>query len=112
MGFNREVVLIPNLQDGVAYTTFLNRLLPRRFKFSLAECKVVTLAKALWRAEHFIQATKICIGDDFVQPENRKKGGEDSSPPIGKRPWKDDKRIRCFHTMPVILSRRLRVAPC
>jgi len=26
--FNREVVLIPNLQDGVAYAAFLNGLLP------------------------------------------------------------------------------------
>jgi len=33
MRFNREVVLIPKLQDGVAYTAFLNGLLLGRFKF-------------------------------------------------------------------------------
>ena len=48
--FNREVVLISDLQDRVAYTVFLNELLLERFKFSLAESKVATLAKALGRA--------------------------------------------------------------
>jgi len=45
--FNRKVVLIPDLQDGIVYTAFLNGLLPNRFKFSLAESKVTTLADAL-----------------------------------------------------------------
>jgi len=35
MRFNREDILIPDLQDGVAYASFLNRLLLGRFKFSL-----------------------------------------------------------------------------
>ncbi|KAJ8435379.1 hypothetical protein Cgig2_029750 [Carnegiea gigantea] len=39
MRFNHKAILIPDLQDGVLYTTFLNGLLPRRFKFSLAESK-------------------------------------------------------------------------
>jgi len=52
--FNHEAVLIPDLQDGVAYTAFLNGLLPGKFKFSLAESKVTTLAEALRRAQSFI----------------------------------------------------------
>jgi len=35
MGFNWEIVLIPNLQDSVAYMAYLNGLLPKYFKFSL-----------------------------------------------------------------------------
>jgi len=50
MRFNREAVLIPNLQDEVAYTVFLNGLLSRRFKFSLAESNVATLRDVLRRA--------------------------------------------------------------
>jgi len=45
--FNRKAVLIPNLQDGVAYITFINGLLPGRFKFSFAESKVTTLVDTL-----------------------------------------------------------------
>ena len=62
--FNHEAVLIPDLQDGVAYAAFLNGLLPGRFKFSLAESKVTTLAEALGRAQSFIQATEICARDE------------------------------------------------
>jgi len=66
MRFNREAVLIPALQDGVAYVAFLNGLLPERFKFSLIESKVTTLPNALRRAQDFIQTIEICVGDDFV----------------------------------------------
>jgi len=52
--FNHEAGLIPDLQDGVAYRTFLNGLLPGKFKFSLAESKVATLADALRKAQSFI----------------------------------------------------------
>ena len=38
--------LIPDLQDVVAYTAFLNGLLPCRLKFSLAKNKAITLADA------------------------------------------------------------------
>jgi len=41
MRFNREAVLISDLQDGVAYAAFLNGLLQGRFKFSLIESKVI-----------------------------------------------------------------------
>ena len=38
--FNHETVLIPDLQDGVAYVAFLNRVRPGRFKLSLEKSKV------------------------------------------------------------------------
>ncbi|KAJ8428339.1 hypothetical protein Cgig2_002752 [Carnegiea gigantea] len=41
---------------------------------------------ALRRAQDFIQATEICAGDDFVRPDNWKRGGKDKSPPADKRP--------------------------
>jgi len=63
--FNHEAVLIPDLQDGVAYAAFLNGLLPGRFKFTLAESKVTTLVEALGRAKSFIQATEICAGEEL-----------------------------------------------
>jgi len=55
--FHQEAVLIPDLEDGVVYTSFLNGL---RFKFSLVEQKETTLAEALRKAANFIRATKIC----------------------------------------------------
>jgi len=57
-----KAVLIPNLQDGVAYTAFLRG----RFKFFLVESKVTTLADVLRRGQDFVQAIEICDGDDFV----------------------------------------------
>jgi len=54
MRFNREAILIPDLQDGVAYAAFLNGLLPGIFKFFLVESKVTTLVDALRRAQDFI----------------------------------------------------------
>jgi len=47
MRFNREAILISNLQGGVTYTTFLNGLLSGRFKFFFAESRVTTLVEAL-----------------------------------------------------------------
>jgi len=44
---NHEADLIPDLQDVVVYTAFLNGLLPGRFKFSLPECKVTMLVEVL-----------------------------------------------------------------
>jgi len=75
--FNHEAILIPDLQDGVVYAAFLNRLLPGRFKFSLAESKVTTLVEALGRAQSFIQTTKICNGDEPSRQENKKRAVED-----------------------------------
>jgi len=75
MRFNREAILIPDLQDGVAYVAFLNGLLLRRFKFFLVQSKVTTLANALRRAQDFIQAIKICV---VVWQDAWKKGVEDN----------------------------------
>jgi len=57
--FHQEAVLILDLEDGVAYTSFLNSL-ERHFKFSLAEQKETTLAEALRKGTDFIRATEIC----------------------------------------------------
>ena len=50
MRFNHEAVLILDLQEWVAYVAFHNRLSLGRFKFSLVENNVTTLANALRRA--------------------------------------------------------------
>ena len=54
------MVLIPDLEDGMAYTSFLNGLKSGRFKLSLAEQKDTTLVEALRKAADFIGATEIC----------------------------------------------------
>ena len=54
--FHQEVVLIPDLEDEVTYTSFLNDLKSGRFKFSLAEQKEMTLAVTLRKAADFIRA--------------------------------------------------------
>jgi len=66
-------VLISDLQNRVAYTAFLNRLLPERLKFSLAKRKVTTLADALRRTQNFIQSIEIYAGDEFVHQESGKR---------------------------------------
>jgi len=76
MRFNREAILIPDLQDGVAYAAFSDGLLPGRFKLFLIESKAITLADTLRRAQDFIQAIEICIGDDFVCRDALKRVGE------------------------------------
>jgi len=43
--FHQELVLIPDLEDEVVYTSFLNGLKNERFKFPLAEQKETTLAR-------------------------------------------------------------------
>jgi len=53
--------LIPNLEDGVAYTLFLNDLKSGRFKFSLAKQKETTLVEALRNAPDFIRSTGIYV---------------------------------------------------
>jgi len=78
MRLNREAVLIPDLQDGVAYAAFLNGLLLGRFKFFLIESKVITLVDALRMAQDFIPAIKICDGDDFIWQDTWKRMGKDN----------------------------------
>jgi len=83
--FNHEVVLILDLQDGVAYIAFLNGLLPGRFKFSLAESKVTTLVEALGRAQSFIQPTEICASEESLRPDSKKRVVEDRNVQSNKR---------------------------
>ena len=57
--FYEEAVLIPDSEDRVAYTSFLNGLKSGQFKFSLAEQKEITLVEVLRKAADFIRATEI-----------------------------------------------------
>jgi len=84
----------------VAYATLLNGLLPRRFKFSLAESEVTKLAEALKRAKNFIDATEICVVDDFYWQDTRKRGGEEKGSLLNKRPIRDEKKVVHFYTSP------------
>jgi len=52
-------MLILDLEDEVAYTSFLNGRMSGHFKFSLVEQKETTLAKALRKAADFIRASEI-----------------------------------------------------
>jgi len=58
--FHQEAVLIPDPEDRVAYTSFLNDLKSWHFRFSLAKQKETTLAEALWKATDFVCAREIC----------------------------------------------------
>ena len=49
-----------DLEDGVAYTSFLNGLKSGQFKFSLAKQKETTHAEALRKVAGFICSTGIC----------------------------------------------------
>jgi len=104
--------LIPDLQDGVAYVASLNGLLPGKFKFSLAKSKVTTLAKALRKAQSFIQATEICAGDEPLRQENRKRTGENRDAQLDKRLKRSDER-GCVSTRALTTSLwKLRGVPC
>jgi len=68
-------VLIQVLEDEVAYISFLNGLKSSCFKFSLAEQKEMTLAKALRKAADFIRATEICADSSDI-PKTAKVPGD------------------------------------
>jgi len=53
------VVLIPDLEDGVAYASFLNGLRNKRFKFSPAKQKETSWIEALRKITDFIRAIEI-----------------------------------------------------
>ena len=67
-------MLIPYLEDGLAYTPFLNGLKSGRFKFALVEQKETALAEALRRAADFIPATEICADSSDVPNKARVLG--------------------------------------
>ena len=68
-------MLIPDLEDRVAYTSFLNNLKSGHFKFSLAEQKETTLVEALRKVVDFIRATEICA-DSSDAPKKMKALGD------------------------------------
>ena len=110
--FNHEVVLIPDLQDGVAYAAFLNGLLLGRFKFSLAEGKVTTLVEALGRAQSFIQATEICAGDEPPWQENKKRAIKDHNVQLDKHPNQSNERGEGrFHASPRDILMEIKGSP-
>jgi len=91
-------VLIPDLQDGVVYTFFLNGLKSGRFKFSLIEKKETTLAEARRKAADFIRATEICA-DSSDAPKKMKALG-DKSLNRGDRnpaPWERKPQFEAVH---------------
>jgi len=57
--FHQKSILVPDLEDGAAYTTFLKSLKNRQFKFSFLEEKKTSLAEAPQKVGDFIRATKI-----------------------------------------------------
>ena len=69
--FHQEAVLIPDLEDGVAYTSFLNGLKSGHFKFSLAKPKETTLAEALRKIVEFIRTTEICADNSDAPKKAR-----------------------------------------
>ena len=73
--FHQEVVLISDLEDGVAYTSFLNGLKSGHFKFSLAEQKEIMLAETLRKVVEFIRAIEICA-DNFDAPKRARVSGD------------------------------------
>jgi len=83
--FHQEAMLIPDLEDGVAYTSFLNGLKSGRFKLSLAKQKETTLAEALRKAADFIRATEICADSPHTPkktkvPGDRNRGERNPTP--------------------------------
>ena len=72
-----------DLEDGVAYTSFLNGLKSGQIKFSLTEQKETTLAEALRKVADFIRATEICT-DSFDAPRKGKT-------PIERNPGRVDR---------------------
>ena len=110
--FNHEAILIPDLQDGVAYAAFLNGLLPGRFKFSLAESRVTTLVEAMGRAQSFIQATEICAGEEPSRQDSKKRVIEDRGAQPDKRSKQNYERGRGhFHASPRDILMEIKGSP-
>lgn len=71
--FNKESLRVSDLQDGVAFTALMSRLLPGKLCWSLAENEVTTFTEAMTRAQKFIQASDICRSSN----DNSRKRKED-----------------------------------
>jgi len=66
--------LIPDLEDGVVYTSFLNGLKNGQFNFALIEQKETSLAEALRKAADFIWATEIYAGSADIVKKAKAQG--------------------------------------
>jgi len=90
--FYQEEVLMPDLEDEVAYISFFNGPRSSRFKFFLAEPKETTFVEALSKAADFIRATEICTDNSDAPKKARILGdknlshGNKNPDPRGRRP--------------------------
>jgi len=89
--FHQEAVLILDLEDGVAYTSFLSDLKSGRYKLSLAEQKETVLAEALGKAADFIRATEICA-DNSNAPKKARVPGDKNLNRGNRNPDSRDRR--------------------
>ncbi|KAJ8424994.1 hypothetical protein Cgig2_018679 [Carnegiea gigantea] len=91
---------VRNRRNPLILVTQKREALRREFLHCLVfstESKATTWATTLKRAQAFIQATEISAHDDFVWPENAKRGAEDKVPQADKHPRKDEERAGCSH---------------
>jgi len=91
--FHQEAVLISDLEDRVANTSFLNGLKSGRFKFSLSEQKETTPVKALRMAVDFIRATEIW-DDNSDAPKKAKALGHKNFNRNDRNPGPRERRLQ------------------
>lgn len=91
--FHQEVILIPDMEDRLTYTSFPNGLRNGQFKFSLAKQMETYLAKALQKVMDFIGAIKICIesGDGL-----RKNWPKERNLTRAKQRQRNESQDQCF----------------
>ena len=77
--FHQDVVLIPDLEDGVAYTFFLSVLKNERFKFSPAGQKETSLAEALRKVTDLIRGTEIYAENADTSEKAKAQGDKNAS---------------------------------
>lgn len=69
--FHQETVLIPDLDDGVSYTSFFNELQNGWFKLSLAKQKETNLTKAVKKVVDIIKTIEICVETRYHKEKGR-----------------------------------------
>lgn len=57
--FNEQFMEIPNLDDSIAFTSFVTNLKPSKFKIDLLTSEVSSYTVALEKARKFTQALEI-----------------------------------------------------
>ena len=108
--FHQETVLICDLEDGVAYTSFLNELKSDRLKFSLATQKETSLAKALRKVAEFIRANTICT--ENTDASNKAKTQADKNVGPGNRRPRLDIRDSHFTANPTSILMEVKGHQC